>query len=125
MTDARAKSEQVDPLLCKSVPFLTGEEKFTAWIPDAQGRMGHIIGDVHRELKRTGKKNDSDSLVCTPAPSGHLRTSPDCAALLSKLARGQLLSELLLFAVLALFQWLPSGRCHRRVRHEDKALSWQ
>ena len=56
MADARANSERADAELCKSVPFLTGEEMFTAWIPDARGRMGHVIGDVRRQLKRSSRE---------------------------------------------------------------------
>jgi hypothetical protein len=39
MADARASQERVEAVSRRSVPFLTGEEMFTAWIPDGLGRM--------------------------------------------------------------------------------------
>jgi hypothetical protein len=66
MADARANLERADALHYVSVPFLTGEEMFTAWIPDAQGRMVHVIGDVRKALKRSVKRQILDRWCILP-----------------------------------------------------------
>ena len=123
MADVRANLERADALHCESVPFLTGEEMFTAWIPDARGRMVHVIGDVRQALKRSVKRRILNRWCGLPRQGATPKTSPDGAALLSKLVPGQSSSELLRFTVLALCQWLPSGRYHGRIHHDDKARS--
>jgi hypothetical protein len=123
MADARANLERVAALHYESVPFLTGEEMFTAWIPDEQGRMVHVIGDVRQALKRSVKRRILNRWCDLPHQGATPRTNRDGAALLSKLVRGQSSSALLRFTVLALCQWLPSGRYHGRIHNEDKARS--
>jgi hypothetical protein len=123
MADVRANSERVEALNCESVPFLTGEEMFTAWIPDTRGRMGHVIGDVRKALKRSVKRKILDRWCALPHQGLTPKTNPDGAVLLCKLVRGQSSSALLRFAVLALCQWLPSGRYRGRQRREDKLRS--
>ena len=51
------------------------------------------------------------------------RTSPGAATQLCRLVRDQSSSELLQFAVLALCQWLPTGRYFGRMRREDRNSS--
>jgi hypothetical protein len=123
LADVRANSERVEALHYKSVPFLTGEEMFTAWIPDTRGRMTHVIGDVRKALKRSVKRRIMHQWCALPHQGLTPKTNPDGAALLCKLARGQSSSELLRFTVLALCQWLPAGRYRGRQRREDKARS--
>ena len=123
MADARANSERVSALSCESVPFLTGEEMFTAWIPDSRGRMCHVIGDVRRELKRSVKRQIMTRWCALPLQGLTPKTNPDGAALLSKLVRAKSSSTLLRFTVLALCQWLPSGRYHGRIHRDGKERS--
>jgi hypothetical protein len=115
--------ERAEAVSYKSVPFLTGEEMFTAWIPDAQGRMVHVIGDVRKALKRSVKRQIMADWCALPHQGATAKTNPDGATLLSKLVRGQSSSELLRFTVLALCQWLPSGRYQGRQRNDDKSRS--
>ena len=123
LADARANSERIGALSCESLPFLTGEELFTAWIPDAQGHMYHVIGDVRRELKRSVKRQIMTRWCAFPHQGVTAKTNPDGVAVLCKLVRGQSSSSLLRFTVLALCQWLPTGRYHGRIRGDDKAIS--
>ena len=123
MADTRANRERVEAVSCRSVPFLTGEEMFTAWIPDGLGRMTHVIGDVRKALKRSVKRVILARWCALPRQGDTPRHNPDGTAHLCKLVRAKSSSALLRFAVLALCQWLPSGRYHGRIHHEPKERS--
>ena len=84
---------------CRSVPFLTGEEMFTAWIPDERGRLYHVIGDVRKALKRSAKRAILRQWCGLERQGETARANPDAIVQLCKLVRAQLSSELLRFAV--------------------------
>jgi hypothetical protein len=123
MTDARANQERIEAVSCRSVPFLTGEEMFTAWIPDGLGWMTHVIGDVRKALKRSVKRVILARWCAFSRQGDTSRHNPDGTAHLCKLVRGQSSSVLLRFSVLALCQWLPSGRHHGRIHRETNERS--
>jgi hypothetical protein len=85
--------------------------------------MVHVIGDVRQALKRSVKRRRLNRWCDLPHQGATPKTNRDGAVLLSKLVRGQSSSELLRFTVLALCQWLPSGRYHGRIHKDDKARS--
>ena len=56
LADVRANQERRAASSFSSEPFLTGEEMFTAWLPNDRGRYVHVIGDVRKALKQSVKR---------------------------------------------------------------------
>ncbi len=123
LADRRANAERVRAQGCESESFLTGEEMFTAWMPNEWGSWTHIMGDVRRALKRTAKQVIMRRWCRQERQGDTPRANPDGTAWLCKLVRAESSSALLRFAVLALCQWLPTGRYHGRIRGEEKHQS--
>jgi exonuclease III len=119
LADRRANAERVRALECTSEPFLTGEEMFTAWTPNEWGGWTHVMGDVRRALKWMAKQTIMRRWCQQPRQGATPRTNTSGTAWLCKLVRAESSSALLRFAVLALCQWLPTGRYHGRIRGED------
>jgi hypothetical protein len=119
LADSRANTERIAAVPLVSEPFLTGEEMFTAWLADTTGKMGHVIGDVRKALRRWAKGETKRRWCRLPHQGATPATNPDGAMHLCKLVRGESSSSMLRFAVLALCQWLPVGRYHSRVRRGD------
>jgi hypothetical protein len=116
LADARANAERIAAVSLESEPFLTGEEMFTAWLADSTGRMVHVIGDVRRALRRWARGETKQRWCRLPRQGETPATNPDGTLHLCKLVRSESSSSMLRFAVLALCQWLPTGRYHSRVR---------
>jgi ribonuclease HI len=119
LADARANAERIAAVSRESEPFLSGEEMFTAWLADSTGRMCHVIGDVRKALRRWARHETKQRWCRLPHQGATPATNPDGAMHLCKLVRAELSSSMLRFAVLALCQWLPTGRYRSRVRRGD------
>jgi hypothetical protein len=117
LADERANLEREAAVSIESEPFLTGEEMFTAWLADDTGRMVHVIGDVRKALRRWAKAETKRRWCRLPHQGETPATNPDGTMHLCKLVRGESSSSMLRFAVLALCQWLPTGRSRTRGRH--------
>ena len=93
---------------------------FTAWLPNERGPYVHVIGDVRKALKRSVKRAALRRWCAMDLQGRTPAAHPDGTSRLCVLVRRLRSSTLLRFAVLALCEWLPSGRYHGRIRREDK-----
>jgi hypothetical protein len=96
---------------------------FTAWLPNDRGRYIHVIGDVRKALKQSVKRPALRRWCAKDLKGGTPAAHPDGASRLCVLIRRLRSSTLLRFAVVALCEWLPSGRYYGRIRREDKNKS--
>ena len=115
LADARANDERKKASSKRSVPFLDGEEGFTAWIDTDLGPC-HVIGDLRKELKRWDRQQTLRRWKSLAHQGRCVTSNPGGVTRLCHLVRRQASSKLLRFALLALTEWLPSGRYFARMQ---------
>ena len=101
-----------------SKPFLAGEERFTAWI-EADGAQWHVIGDIRKEMTRWARRRNIDRWTVQKRQGKTASADPLATTVLCAEIRRLRSSKHLRHAVLALCEWLPSGRYHGRMMQCD------
>jgi hypothetical protein len=116
--DEQANLARLEAQDTPSKPFLTGEERFTAWI-ETEGLRWHVIGDIRKEMTSWSRRQTVDSWSTQARQGRTALADPQATVTLCAEIRRLRSSKHLRFAVLALCEWLPSGRYHGRMMRCD------
>ena len=125
LADKRANLERLDAP-SSDAPFTHGEAIVIPWMLwQTAENPSHIPGDVRRAMTRWCRNEVMSRWIRLPHQGRVVRSNPTGVEALCKLVRRRQSSADLMFALLALCEWLPCGRFYARQRKIGAAVNGQ